>query len=160
MQSVEILVPGRGLVNVDADRVNTAVQEYDEHLRFGFNQTNGDWVIYRKLPRDFEFAPYYIEGEPMLPVLGFGREIPSPEFALKRLYETDAWRHGQKIYDNLLRENEKIKAEQEEKFQEELTEAAERMEHALRYTGEGSTSTKIFFQDVKRRPGYRIGKRK
>lgn len=158
MQPVEILVPGRGMVNASAMAVDTAVQEYDELLRFGFNPANSDWVVYRQLPRDFEFAPYYIDDQPVLPVLGFGTEIPSPEQALKRLYETDAWRHGQKLYDNMLKENERIKKEQNQVYEDQMEEALERAEHALRY--ENQQQNKIYFQNVKRRRGYRIGKRK
>ena len=157
MNAVEILVPGRGMTNVSAMLVDNAVKEYDELLRFGFNTANGDWVIYRQLPRDFEFAPYYIDGLPVIPVLGFGKEIPSPDFALKRLHETDAWKHGERVYDNLLKENEKIKAEQAAAYEEEMDEAMERVEHALRYAE--NQPKKFYFQGVKRRPGYRIGKR-
>jgi hypothetical protein len=148
---INIEVPGRGLVNLQAMRVDEAVRGYDERLRFGFNTQNGDWVIYIQLPRDFEHPPYRIDGEPMLPVLGFGHDIPSVDYALKRLDETDAMKHGSKIYDKMLAHNEAIKKEQEEKWQEQLTEAAERMEHALRKEGQGSSTTKIFFQKGRRR---------
>ena len=156
---VEILVPGRGLVNVAAMRADEAAREYDERLNFGFNPTNGDWCVFIKLPRDYEYAPYFIEGNPVAIVLGFGRDnIPSPERIKQRLWETDSYRHGDQLLKNLNEANEKLKKEQAEKVDEQIQEAAERAEHALRHMGE-SPVTKVFFQKVGRRRGYRVGKR-
>ena len=95
---MNIVVPGRGVVNLDAERVNRAVQEYDERLRFGFNEVNGDWVVYIKMPRGFD-AAYYIEGEPVYPVLGFQKRIPPVDEALGRIRLSDSWREGSRIYD-------------------------------------------------------------
>lgn len=154
-----ILVPGRGMVNVDAMRVDTAVREYDERLRFGFNPVNQDWIVYIALPRDYEGAHYHIDGEPVMPVLGVGREIPPPSVVTRRLYETDAWRHGNKLYTKMLDENERLKKQRREEQDAEIDEAIERAEHAVRhYTDEGVR--KVFFGDASgRRRGYHVGKR-
>lgn len=153
-----IMVPGRGLVNLDAMRVDTAVKEYDERLSFGYNPVNEDWVVYIALPRDYEGAHYHIDGEPVMPVLGFQGRIPSPEEVTRRLYETDAWRNGEEIYNKMLENNERIKKEQREKSEAEMEEAIERAAHVLNhFTGEGTT--KVFFNGTKRRVGYRVGKR-
>ena len=154
-----ILVPGRGIVNVDAMRVDTAVREYDERLRFGFNPVNQDWIVYIALPRDYEGAHYHIEGEPVMPVLGFGGRIPAPSEATRKLYETDAWRHGNKLYQKMVEHNEKLKKERAEEYEAEIEEAVERAEHVINhYTGEGTT--KVYFGDAAgRRRGYHVGKR-
>lgn len=155
-----ILVPGRGLFNVDAARVDAAVREYDERLSFGFNPANEDWCVYIKLPRGFENAPYYIENEPVWIVLGFQHRIPSPDEAIKRLYETDALKHGSALLDKMNAENERLKKKQAEEFEAQMDEATERVEHALRYHGK-SPITKIYFtRGVTRRPGYRVGQRR
>lgn len=154
-----ILVPGQGIVNVDAMRVDTAVREYDERLRFGYNPTNQDWIIYIALPRDYEGAHYHIDGTPVMPVLGFGDRIPAPSEATRKLYETDAWRHGNKLYDKMLSDNEEQKRRNAEAMEEEIAEAQERIEHAMNYhTGEGTK--KVYFGDASgRRRGYHVGKR-
>ena len=153
-----ILVPGRGLVNVEAMRVDTAVREYDERLRFGYNPTNQDWIVYIALPRDYVGAHYHIDNEPVMPVLGFGGRIPAPSEATRKLYETDAWRHGNKLYNRMLEENEKLHKKRQEEADAEIAEAVERAEHAINYyTGEGTT--KVFFGGKGRRRGYHVGKR-
>lgn len=153
-----ILVPGKGLVNMDALRVDTAVREYDERLRFGYNPVNQDWIVYIALPRDYVGAHYHIDGEPVMPVLGFGGRIPAPSEATRKLYETDAWRHGNKLYKKMLADNAKLKKQRDEEHEAEIEEAVERAAHAINYyTGEGTT--KVFFGGKGRRRGYRVGKR-
>lgn len=146
----EILIPGKGLVSTEALKVDAAVKEYDELLHFGFNPANEDWCIYRKLPRDFKEAPYYIDGEPVIIVLGFQDKIPTPFQAVKRLWETDALRHGDALLKRMNAENECLKKEQDEKFEEVTQEVAERAEFALRQQGE-SPVVKVFFQKGRRR---------
>ncbi len=147
-------------MNMEAFAADEAAREYDERLNFGFNPVHKDWVVFIRLPRDYEFAPYHIDGEPVAIVLGFGKDaIPSREQVQKKLWETDALRHGEKLLDNLNKHNEELQKERNERLDEITQEAAERMEHALRYEGK-SPVVKVFFQpDVKRRSGYHVGKR-
>lgn len=154
----EILVPGRGVINFDALRVDRAVKEYDERLSFGYNPKNEDWVVYIKLPRDFKDAWYQIEGENVMPVLGVGKEIPIPDAVIKRLWETDAWRNGEEIYDNMLKHNAAIKAEQNEQADQLNQEVAERIAHVQNHF-EGKGATKVYFNGAKRRRGYNVGQR-
>lgn len=159
MAPTEILVPGRGLVNLDALRVDKAVKEYDERLSFGYNPTNGDWVVYIQLPRDYQGAWYQIDGENVMPVLGVGTTVPSPEAVTKRLYETDAWRNGKEMYDSMLRHNEKLKAAQKEQADQLDLEVAERLASVKKkMDGQGET-TKIYFDGTTRRRGYNVGER-
>ena len=153
-----IEVPGRGLVNLDAARVDAAVREYDERLRFGYNPTNDDWCVYIQYPRDFEGAPYLIDGTPVMPVLGFGKEIPSVGYAMNRLNETDQWKHGKRTMEKMEREHEALKKARQVEQDELTQEAAERVEHAMRYYGE-SPVTRIYLSGNKKKPGYNIGRR-
>lgn len=139
-----ILVPGLGMVNPEAMRVNEAVKEYDERLRFGFNEVNGDWVVYILMPRDFD-AYYFIDGSPVYPVLGFGDSIPSPDEAVRRLYETDTLRHGDAILDRMNRDNEYLRVSHDKDMAEFDEEMAERVEFELRKEGHSPIS-KVFFQ--------------
>ena len=129
-----ILVPGRGLVNLKAERVNRAVMEYDERLRFGFNPVNNDYIIYIKMPRDFE-AYYYIEGEPVYPCIGFGDEIPDPGEAVVRLQQADTWRHGATIYNRVMDSQARVRANQADEADAVNQDVAERLTHKLRKEG-------------------------
>jgi hypothetical protein len=132
------------MVNPAAMRVNDAVKEYDERLRFGFNQANGDWIVYILMPRDFD-AAYYIEGQPVYPVLGVGTEIPHPEDILKRLYRADTLRNGEAILDKMNKDNDYLRKQRANEMAEFDEEMAERIEFELRKEGL-SPITKVFFQ--------------
>lgn len=142
--AISIWTPGKGDRNTAAERVNAAAMEYDERLRFGFNEVNGDWVLYIKMPRDFE-AFYYIDGEPVFPVLGFGTEIPTPEKAVKRLSEADTLRHGTRILDRMNKENAALEKARDDEASARHEEVAERIEHALRQEGQ-SPFARVYFQ--------------
>lgn len=139
-----ILVPGRGVLNLDAEAVNRAVSAHDERLRFGFNETNQDWVIYIKMPRDFN-SYYYIEGEPVYPVLGFGSSIPLPDEAVSRLSRADTLAHGMNILERMNKENAKIEASYKDEADALTEEVAERIEHAIRKDGGTDKYGKVFF---------------
>jgi hypothetical protein len=132
--SHNIVVPGRGVVNLDAEKVNRAVMEYDERLRFGYNAQNDDWIIYIKMPRGFE-AAYYIEGEPVYPCIGFKNRIPHPDEALARLKTADTMRHGMRIYNKVVDSQAKFRAKAEETANEGIEEAAQRMQHQAKKEG-------------------------
>jgi hypothetical protein len=142
--AMNIVVPGRGVVNLDAEKVNRAVQEYDERLRFGFNERNGDWVIYIKMPRSFD-AAYYIEGEPVYPVLGFKDKIPQVDEAVGRVRLSDSWREGSRIYDRMIAAQERARAAQEADAADITGDVAERIEHQVRKEGHAEKYTKVFF---------------
>lgn len=93
---IVIEVPGRGLVNMDAMRVDKAVNEYDERLYFDYDQKQGHWVIWSKMPH----------GQPPYPICGF-KSVPSVEECLKFLYENDSRRHGaNELWQQHMREAE------------------------------------------------------
>lgn len=145
-----IVVPGKGLTNSAALAVDAAVKEYDELLHFGYNPTNEDWCVYRKLPRGFVDAPYVIDGEPVIIVLGFGDRIPHPDEVNRRLYETDALRHGDRLLKEMNENNLRLKRAREEENEALTQEVAERMELAMRKEGQ-SPVVKVFFQKGRHR---------
>lgn len=159
---LRIEVPGRGMVEVAAMRVDAAVQEYDSRLRFGFNPTNSDWVVYIQYPRDFEGAPYMIDGTPVMPVLGVGKDIPAPHTVVSRLQEMDGWKRQADFHKQHVANFERAKKEREDRKYEESQEVAERIEHVMRANGHDTGVTKIFFGSKRRtRSGsrYNIGRR-
>lgn len=130
-----ILVPGKGYVDLDAVRVQRAIQEYDERLHFGFNETNGDWVIYVIMERGSESSLYVIDDKPAWPVIGFGETIPSPEEAITKLRASDTRIHGDKILKDMEKHNEGIKREHEDKADDAAGQMAEGLEWANRKLG-------------------------
>lgn len=129
MQPAPIWLPDSHFYR-EAVPVDKAVNEYDERLHFGQNQSNGQWCI---------FMEEYGE---RIPILGFER-IPHPEDALKRLYHADARRHGQKILDDMVKHNEEVRDRPKARVDEAIGELAEAVEYGAREDGL-TTSTRIF----------------
>lgn len=127
--SVKIYVPGKGLVDASMNRVDTAVNEYDERLFFAQNGETGQYCIFLKMPH----------GEDPLPVLGFDT-IPHPEDALKRLYYADTMRHGEKILDDINKNNAAIKKPFEDAAEDAGGQVAEGLEWAHRKLGTHPTT--------------------
>lgn len=102
--------------------VDKAVNEYDERLRFGIHQDTGQWVI------------IMVEGEKRIPILGFN-DIPTPDAALRRLYQSDARRRGTQILDDINRHNKAIQKEKEDAAKDAEGILAEAFEYAYRLEG-------------------------
>ena len=122
--SSTIYIPGRGRVNLSAMKVDEAVREYDARLSFKMNNETHQWCIYISMPH----------GHSEVPVLGFP-DIPHPDDALKRLYRADALRHGEKILDDIDRNNKAIKDKLEYASSEASGQVAEVAESALHREG-------------------------
>ena len=95
-----IWLPGKGVVDLEPYRVHRALQAYDERLVFGRitdekHPGYGDWCAFVKKPH----------GMPPHPVLGFGRQIPTPEEAVRRADAANTKRHGTKVLEELKRED-------------------------------------------------------
>ena len=138
-----IVVPGRGVHNIDAAAVNRAVEAHDERLRFGWNEKNGDWVVYIKMPPNFQ-AEYFIDGSPVYPILGFGKSIPAPGEAIARLNKADTRQRGNNVLDRMNKENEKLQAFNRSGDEAATQEAAERIEFETRKAGLTEKYAKIF----------------
>lgn len=122
-------------------RVDKAVQEYDENLRFGRNEETGQWCIFR-----------IVRGMAPLPILGFN-DIPHPDDALRRLYSVDAQRRGEEILTEMNRHNAELEKVQEDAASEADGLAAEVYEHAFRMMGK-TPYTKSFRPRPNRMGGY------
>ena len=119
-------VTGRGMVDSDVLAVDRAVSEYDERLYFDRNSETGDWCIFLKT----------IPSEPDIPVLGWDhQEIPSPEAALKRLYQADSLRQGEEILDGMKRRNRDAEEPFRRATEDAAGQTAEGFEWAFRKMG-------------------------
>lgn len=106
----------------EATAVTLAVRQYDSELHFGRNEDNGQWCIFME------------RNGAKIPILGF-RGIPHPDDAVKRLYNSDARRHGSKILDDMNKHNEKLRAAREDEIQDATGQLAEAAEHGAREDG-------------------------
>jgi hypothetical protein len=94
----KLWLPGQGVVDIGPMKVHRALQAYDERLLFGrINDPNhpgyGDWCAFVKMPHGSKF--------PILPVIGFGKEMPTPEEAVQRCNAANTRRHGDKILHDI-----------------------------------------------------------
>jgi len=112
------------MTDLQERRVDVAVKEYDENLRFGRNEETGQFCIF-----------FLRRGHAPLPVLGFN-EIPHPEDAVKKLWRTDALRRGNEILDEMNRENEEARKADEDAADEGIGQAAEGFEWLMRTQGQ------------------------
>ena len=131
-----LFIPGQGVTDTSAYRVDRAVNEYDERLMFSRNEETGDWCIFIKMPRPAQ--PY--------PVLGFGNNIPTVDEALYRLRSTDTMRSGEAIYRDMIRSQEQYRANLKSKTDEAAEESAEPVEFLMRKEGK-SPIVKVFYSD-------------
>lgn len=130
----QILVPGRGFINLRAEAVSRALEKEDDRLRFGYNPANQDWVVYIRMPRQFD-AVYFIDGDPVYPILGFGERIPEPAEAVDRLQRADTRRHGMSILNVMNKQNAQLQAQAARAQDEAMGETADRIEFTARKDG-------------------------
>jgi hypothetical protein len=126
-----IWIPGAGMVDMNVRRVQAAVEEYDESLRFGRNEDTGQWCVYKLMG----------SSAPPVPILAFDN-IPHPDDVFRRLYQTDALRHGAEILDQMNRENEDLRKPFEDAANEGAGIAAEAFEWGTRMA-KGAEAHKI-----------------
>lgn len=120
-----IWIPGKGEYDIRAYRVDKAVREYSDRLSFEKNSDTGDWCVFIRMP-----SP-----ERPVALMGFADQIPEPEVVVKRLYETDSLRHGEKILRDVIKSQEDFKAHKRYLADEATGESAEVLEHFLRKKG-------------------------
>lgn len=103
-------------------------RQYDDRLVLKFNPAGGDWIIQIKTNMS--------DGMPRLKtVLGFGPRLPTPDEVTKVLYESDGWRHGDKVLRDM-DAREAAKKRNNQWLRDEVAgEAAERIEKVLRADG-------------------------
>jgi hypothetical protein len=135
---VKIYIPGRGSVDSGVYKVDAAVRKYNERLSFKLNEDTQEYCIYMRMPRP----------EPDLPILGFGREVPHPDAACKKLWESDTMIHGDKILNDILKSQDEFKKMLKYNADQASGDSAERVEKFLRGKGH-SPIVKVFPNDKK-----------
>ena len=128
--SKSIYVPGVGQITPAAMRVHKAVSEYDERLYFAKNPVNNDWCVYMKMPH----------GEEPRIIHGFGYDVPEPGRVIDAIVNKDTLRQGDAWYQkHIIDHNERLRREKAYAKDQQVWDAAERVEHSLRKT-EGLTA--------------------
>jgi hypothetical protein len=138
---VKIYIPGRGTVDSDVYKVDAAVRQYNERLSFKLNDDTQDYCIYMRMPYP----------EPDLPILGFGREIPHPDLACKKLWESDTMIHGDKILKDILKSQEDFKNAKRYAADQASADSAERIEHLMRMKGDSPIIKSFSKKEVSKR---------
>ncbi len=133
---MKIYISDRGLVDSDVYKVDRAVKQYNERLSFEFNEENQDYCIYMRMPYP----------ERPIPILGFGKKIPRPDQACKKLWESDTMIHGEKILDDILKSQEEFRKAKRYAADQASGDSAERVEKFLRGKGH-SPVVKVFPND-------------
>lgn len=91
----QIWVAGRGMLDLEVVSVDRAVREYDNTLKFDFNEDTGQWCIFKYMGGRNPTWPEW------LPVLAF-QGVPTPDVAIKTLWTSDAQRNGEEILRDLM----------------------------------------------------------
>lgn len=138
---MKIYIPGRGSVDSSVYKVDAAVRQYNERLSFKLNEDTQDYCIYMRMPYP----------EPDLPILGFGREIPHPDLACKKLWESDTMIHGDKILNDILKSQEDFKNAKRYAADQATEDSAERIEHVMRMKGDSPVIKSFSKKEVSKR---------
>ena len=138
---MKIYIPGRGSVDSGVYKVDAAVRKYNERLSFGLNEDTQEYCIFMRMPHP----------EPVLPILGFGREVPHPDLACKKLWESDTMIHGDKILNDILKSQEEYKAALRYKADQATEDSAERVEHLMRTNGDSPVIKSFSKKEVSKR---------
>ena len=138
---MKIYIPGRGSVDSSVYKVDAAVRQYNERLSFKLNEDTQDYCIYMRMPYP----------EPDLPILGFGREIPHPDLACKKLWESDTMIHGDKILNDILKSQEDFKNAKRYAADQATEDSAERIEHVMRMKGNSPVIKSFSKKEVSKR---------
>jgi len=135
----KIWIPGRGDYDTRAYRVDKAVREYNERLFFDKNMETGDWCVFVRMP-----SP-----EPPVAVHGFGNEIPEPDVVIKKVWESDSARHGDRIFEEFMKSQEKFIAHKRYIADEATGDSAEHIEHLMRQHGKSPVIKSLRKKGVK-----------
>lgn len=122
-----LYLPGVGNVDPDVYRAHLVAHEYDDRLTFRVNEQTGDYCVFVKTPR-----PHSEDNPPEVPVLGFGKTIPSRDELLRKLDDADTLKHGDRLLRRIRKNNEAVLAQNKYKADQRIGEAAELMERPLR----------------------------
>lgn len=112
-------------MNMDAYRVDRAVNAYDERLMFARNEDTGDWCVFVRMP-----SP-----KPPMPVFGFGNRIPDPVEAVARVQEGHLVKHKERIWKEVTESQEQFKKKFSDKADDARDESVEAIEFMMRKDG-------------------------
>ena len=135
---MKIYISGQGSVDSSVYKTNCVISDYDENLSFKLNEDTGDYCVYMRMP--------YPE-EPVA-ILGVGSTVPHSDYIIQRLRETDVRIHGDKLFDMIIKEQNKVKEEKRYLADQASSDSAERIEKMLRKHGK-SPVVKVFPNDKK-----------
>ena len=138
---MKIYIPGRGSVDSGVYKVDAAVRQYNERLSFGLNEDTQEYCIFMRMPHP----------EPTLPILGFGREVPHPDVACKKLWESDTMIHGDKILKDILKSQDEYKKMLRYNSDQASADSAERVEHLMRMNGDSPVIKSFSKEEVSKR---------
>lgn len=138
---MKIYIPGRGSVDSDVYKVDAAVRQYNERLSFKLNEDTQEYCIFMRMPRP----------EPDLPILGFGRSVPHPDAACKKLWESDTMIHGDKILKDILKSQDEYKKMLRYNSDQASADSAERVEHLMRMNGDSPVIKSFSKEEVSKR---------
>lgn len=107
-----IWLPGQGVVDLGPMKIHRALQAYDERLIFGrINDEShpgyGDWVAFVKMPH----------GQNPVPVIGFGKEMPTPEEAVARCDRANTRKHNDTLLRMIKEDDERRRAAIDKEFE-------------------------------------------
>lgn len=124
-------IPGKGEVDVRILGLQRVCSNYDDRLVLARHELTGDWVVFITL-----------DNGNLYPVIGIGRELISPDALRERLWKADAKRHGDKVLQEVNRNNQNIRDGYREKSDDASEAAAEAFEWGFRQ--EGVLPKKVF----------------
>jgi hypothetical protein len=122
---MELFIPGHGNMTSQQFLIVSALKDYDEKLMFARNEETGDWCVYSRMPHP----------EPPFPVFGFGPELPDKQIVLDRVKSGDLRRNSDRIYNEIVKSQEKYRADLAYKGDQASGESAEVVEKFMRIHG-------------------------
>jgi hypothetical protein len=87
--------------------------------------------------------------EPPVAVHGFGNEIPEPDVVIKKVWESDSARHGDRIFEEFMKSQEKFIAHKRYIADEATGDSAEHIEHLMRQHGKSPVIKSLRKKGVK-----------
>jgi len=148
----EVFVAGRGIVDLEEESRHKALAKViathdpDNKLTIGRHKDTGEWVLFLR-PKANPFgidAPY--------PLLGMGKELPSPELIERILVETDTRRSGDKILNDITAANERVRKPARSHADEAIERLAEAAESYMNAHGQTPYYRSTRNLDLKNRP--------
>lgn len=100
------------------------VEAYDPRLTLAKHEITGDWVIFTKL-----------DNGALYPVIGLGKDLPSPDYLRQRILNADTRRQGEQMLYHINKKNEEIRKQNERPVRDGIGKTAEALEWGYRKLG-------------------------